>query len=137
MEKLGRLPRSAESIQEACLFMAQEKEIKVAPGQPASALPHAVIEAIQQGKVVFFGEFRGGVAVEFAGKGNRLFHQSKCSIETNNGAGNITVTEFLPDTVDWTTWKPPFAKGTMVYGVCRGLEESSGAMVATAKLIPV
>lgn len=97
-------------------------------------LPSAVIEALAKGRVVFYGEYRRGLAVEFSGKGNRLFHQSKCTVETETGT--ITVTEFLPDTTDWTKWQEPFKKGTMVYGVCRGLEENSGVLVANAKLFP-
>ncbi len=95
-------------------------------------LPPLVVEAVAKGRVVFYGEFRRGIAVEFSGKGNRVFHQSKCSVETETGT--ITVTEFLPDGVDWKAWVPPFAKGTMVMCVCRSLEESSGVQVASGKL---
>src|SRR6267142_6848988 len=69
-------------------------------------LPVAVTEAVAKGRVVFYGEFRRGTAVEFSGKGNRVFHQSKCSVETETGT--ITVTEFLADGVDWTKWVAPF-----------------------------
>jgi hypothetical protein len=97
------------------------------------ALPPVVQKAVLEGKVVFFGEYRRGQAVEFSGKGNRLFHQAKCTVETE-ASGTITVTEFLPDGMDWKTWKEPFVKGTMVFGVCRGLEENSGVQVASGKL---
>jgi len=88
-----------------------------------------------KGRVVFTGEFRRGVAVEFGGKGGKLYHQTKCSVETESGT--ITVVEFLPDEVKWNEWVAPFQKGQMVYGVCRGLEETSGVQVATAKLHPL
>lgn len=101
----------------------------------APVLPPAVLKAVAEGRVVFYGEFRRGVAVEFSGKGNRLFHQSKCSVETETGT--ITVTEFLPDGVDWEKWVAPFQKGQMVMCVCRQLEESSGVQVASGKLIAV
>ena len=99
---------------------------------PEIKIPPTVAEAIAKGRVVFYGEFRRGIAVEFSGKGNRVFHQSKCSIETDTGT--ITVTEFLQDGVDWTKWVPPFPKGTMVMCVCRSLEESSGVQVASGRL---
>jgi hypothetical protein len=95
-------------------------------------LPKPVLEAVAKGRVVFYGEYRRGLAVEFSGKGNKLFHQSKQTVETETGT--ITVTEFLPDTVDWKTWAEPFKKGQMVFAICRGLEESSGVLVANAKL---
>ena len=101
--------------------------------QKAGKLSAAIEKAVLDGKVVFYGEFRRGQAVEFSGKGNRLFHQAKCTVETE-ASGTITVTEFLSDGVDWTKWQAPFQKGQMVYGVCRGLEESSGVQVANAKL---
>lgn len=96
-------------------------------------LPQPVVEAIYAGKVVFYGEFRRGTAVEFGGKGGRLFHQSKCIVETETGV--VTVTEFLPDGVDWKAWVAPFTKGQMVMGECRSLEEASGAVIAGAKLV--
>ena len=107
-------------------------ENKNAPASNLHQLPQVVADAVLKGQVVFYGEFRRGLAVEFSGKGNRLFHQSKCSVETETGT--ITVTEFLPDGFDWQKWQPPFPKGTMVYCVCRGLEESSGVMVASGKM---
>ena len=106
--------------------------IKVMPPETKSKLPQAVLDLLASGNILFYGEFRRGVAVEFSGKGNRVFHQSKCTVETERGV--ITVTEFLPDSVDWKTWQPPFAKGTMVYGVVRSVEENSGVQVANAKL---
>jgi hypothetical protein len=98
-------------------------------------LPAAVLKALMEGRVVFYGEFRRGLAVEFSGKGGKLFHQSKCSVETETGT--ITVTEFLADGVDWKAWQAPFVKGTMIYCVCRGLEESSGVLVASGKMFAV
>ena len=95
-------------------------------------LPPAVAKAVIEGRVVFYGEFRRGLAVEFSAKGGRFFHQSKCTVETETGT--ITVAEFLADDVDWKAWKPSFNKGQMVYAVCRGREESSGVLVASAKL---
>ena len=109
--------------------MAEEKQ------KTQRQLPAAVQEAIYAGGVVFYGEFRRGAAVEFGGKGGRLFHQTKCVVETENGV--ITVTEFLPDGADWKSWVPPFTKGQMVLGVCRSLEEASGAVIASAKLVAV
>lgn len=100
-----------------------------------NVIPKMVTDEIAKGRVVFYGEFRRGLAVEFSGKGNRLFHQTKCTVETETGT--ITVTEFIPDGVDWKAWVPPFKKGQMVMGVCRGLEETSGVLVASAKLIAV
>ena len=101
--------------------------------KPLPKLPEAVLQALAEGRVVFYGEFRRGLAVEFSSKGGKVYHQSKCTVETETGT--ITVTEFLPDTMDWKAWLPPFPKGTMVYGICRGLEESSGVLVASAKLV--
>jgi hypothetical protein len=100
----------------------------------AKALPNSVIEAVGKGRIVFHGEFRRGCAVEFSGKGGKVFHQSKCTIETE--AGTITVVEFLPDGVDWQKWVAPFEKGVMVYGVVRSCEETSGVQVCQAKLFP-
>ena len=110
-------------------------EINKTVQPPSPALPPPVVKAISEGRVVFMGEFRRGQAVEFSGKGNRLFHQAKCSVETETGT--ITVSEFLADGVDWKAWQPPFPKGTLVYCVCRGLEETSGVLVASGKLFPV
>jgi hypothetical protein len=95
-------------------------------------LPLVVAAAVLKGKIVFYGEFRRGVAVEFSGKGNKVFHQSKCTVETEEGT--ITVAEFLPDTVDYTKWAPSFNKGDMVFGVVRTCDETSGVQVVNAKL---
>jgi hypothetical protein len=95
-------------------------------------LPSPVALAVASGKIVFYGEFRRGLAVEFSGKGGKVFHQSKSSVETESGT--ITVAEFLPDNVDYTKWAPSFTKGDMVFGVVRTCEESSGVQVVQAKL---
>lgn len=116
--------------------MAQaEKTNGQAEKQVNALIPHEVAELVAKGKIVFFGEFRRGAAVEFTGKGGRKFHQTKASVESENGT--ITVTEFLADDVDWTKWVSPFQKGQMVYGVVRGVEESSGVQIVQAKLFAV
>jgi hypothetical protein len=94
-----------------------------------------IIEAIQKGRVVFLGEYRAGMAVEFNGKGGKVYKQSKMSVETPTGV--ITVTEFLPDTFDIKSWVAPFTKGQMVMGFCRSLEETSGVQIVQAKLSAV
>lgn len=99
---------------------------------PLPPLPYDVHKAVAEGRIVFYGEFRRGQAVEFGGKGGKLYHQSKCTVETE--MGTITVTEFLADGVDWKAWKPEFNKGDMVYGVVRSGEETSGVQVVQAKL---
>ena len=114
-------------------------EIKLKPEQVSAprsgvrpVVPDEVLKALLQGRVVFYGEFRRGAATEFAGKGNKLYHQSKCTVETETGT--ITVTEFLADDVKWQEWAAPFQKGQMVYGIVRGAEETSGVLVVQAKL---
>lgn len=89
-------------------------------------------KALLEGRVVFTGEFRRGIAVEVSAKGGKVFHIAKCTVETESGT--ITVSEFLPDSVNYLEWKPPVAKGTQVFCVCRGLEETSGVLVASGKL---
>lgn len=95
-------------------------------------LPSPVALAVAGGKIVFYGEFRRGIPVEFSGKGGKVFHQSKCTVETEGGT--ITVVEFLPDNVDYTKWVPSFSKGEMVFGVVRTCDENSGVQVVQAKL---
>lgn len=108
----------------------------VGAGVGAGALPPVVSAAVASGKCVVYGEFRRGVAVEFGGKGGRLFHQTKCTVETESN-GTVTVTEFLPDGADWLAWKSPFSKGSLVYCVVRNLEETSGVQIASGKLFAV
>ena len=98
-------------------------------------LPKVVVESVKEGKVVFYGEFRNGTAVENMGKGRKLYRKAQATVETEKGS--ITVVEFLPDDVDWKTYKWPFNKGQMVMGICRGMEEASGAQVCFAKLVAV
>ncbi|HVU27395.1 MAG TPA: hypothetical protein VHG71_06625 [Verrucomicrobiae bacterium] len=98
-------------------------------------LPKPLLEALAKGRIVFYGEFRRGQAVEFSSKGGKVYHQTKCTVETDTGT--ITVTEFMPDGVDWQNWKAPFTRGQMVYGVCRTVEEQSGVQVTSAKLYAV
>lgn len=95
-------------------------------------LPKSVQQSVVSGNGVFFGEFRTGIASEFSGKGGRVFKKATCTVETATGV--ISVVEFLPDTVDVKTWKPPFEKGTMVYGEVRGWQTESGAVIANARL---
>lgn len=104
-------------------------------GEFKGELPKAVVQAVLSGKACFFGEFRTGMAASFSGKAGRVFKKATCTVETQTGV--VSVNEFLPDGVDVATWKPPFEKGTMVYGEIRGWVEESGAQVATAKLIAV
>lgn len=96
-------------------------------------IPAAPLEALRQGKVVFYGEFRRGQVTEITAKGNRVFHIAKCSVETE-ASGTITVSEFLPDGVEWEKYQFPFAKGQMVHCIVRGLEDSSGVQIASGKL---
>lgn len=112
--------------------MAEAKITETKPAVSVPKLPDVLLDHLAKGRVVFYGEFRRGIAVEFSGKGNRVFHQSKCTVETETGT--ITVTEFLPDDVDWTKWQPPFAKGTMVYCLVRSAEENSGVQVVSGKM---
>ena len=101
---------------------------------PAS-LPQAVLEAVSKGRIIFYGEFRRGAASEFSGKNNKVYKQSKCTVET--ASGTVTVAEFLPENTDVNAWQPPFPKGTMVMCVVRTLEEASGVQVAQGKFFAV